>query len=377
MPARSSSAAELDDIVDFIRGSKPCTPIVGNQLVLSMLLGDEPLAPRWADYMAQKVRTVYPLEDCSSLSRLAQFYSVWDDTTRPRYLNFLKAEFLKVYEEGYKAGRFFISPTQVRSAARPGASFTEVVADCACHPDFASPQGGGVGPADTAADTGEAQEGGAGRNNPLCILADFDSDVFVTTSPHYLLEHALEKVGKTPRAEVYPWTKGVSMDVPRAYKPPEDYEPDITAPLVYHLFGVDNDSQYLVLSEDDHIEFMLQAHHWANVSQSAGCGAPSTGTLNAFVRTALASNPLLLIGYEINGWDLRALLSGLLAAMGRKDNRERCLAIQVYPPENEKVRDPDGYQSYLERLFDEQFKVQIFWERPEDFMIELRDLAGT
>jgi hypothetical protein len=161
---------------------------------------------------------------------------------------------------------------------------------------------------------------------------------------------------------------------------PDDYVPSIGEPLVYHLFGSDNYSASLVLSEDDHIEFMLQASRWAMEIKPASGTEPrpaGSGWLNSHVRMALGERLLLLVGYEENGGDLRALLWGLSNPIKRRSGAELCVAVQVYPPDSEKVRDFAGYKKYLEQFFDKDFNFKVFWERPEEFMVELRNWGGT
>jgi hypothetical protein len=163
-----------------------------------------------------------------------------------------------------------------------------------------------------------------------------------------------------------------------------DFKPSETTPLVCHLFGVDSFSKSLVLTEDDHIEFMLRANQLSMKSgdqvarttgDTMGCHAPATDWLQGYVRAALATGLLLLVGYEIDGWDLRALLRGLIMRVRSQavGNQEISVAVQMTPCDSTRVRDEKLYQNYLEDYLDGLCRFKIFWEPADSFLIDLRN----
>jgi hypothetical protein len=396
-----------DDVANAIYDRR-CTPIVGNKLVLDRLFPKRPLGPAWIDCERNNPEDPidYPFADCNDLVDIAQFYGVKMGaavTAKRRYLQFLKSEYGEVHQSEYDSGRTFVSPI-VFSALPRNATFTQMVADYARHPAFApdarlqpvpdlalgGPAGDGATPVMAADDSW--------RDDPFAILAELPIEVFVTTSHHFFLERALSAVGKYPAADIYQWLEGETIGAPEGYgpmridsaqsQPPQhvdwgDFKPGKMTPLVCHLFGVDSFSKSLVLTEDDHIEFMLKTNQLSMKSGEqvaratgayAGYQAPATDWLQGHVRAALATGLLLLVGYEIDGWDFRALLRGLIMRVRSQAvaNQEISVAVQMTPGDTARVRDEKLYQNYLEEYFDGLCRFKIFWEPADSFLIDLR-----
>lgn len=90
--------------------------------------------------------------------------------------------------------------------------------------------------------------------NPLLHLTDFDIPIYLTTSYHNCLEMALERAGKRPRTEICRWNQLVESQTSVF---DGHYEPTANEPLVYHLYGFDTIPESLVLTEDDHLQFLV------------------------------------------------------------------------------------------------------------------------
>ena len=74
-------------------------------------------------------------------------------------------------------------------------------------------------------------------------------------------------------------------------------------PLVCHLFGLEEYSNSLVLTEDDYLDFVVDVN--------LGRGDDSRDSVPAQVRRAL-SRDLLVLGFSLNSWAFRALYAGLI-----------------------------------------------------------------
>jgi hypothetical protein len=98
----------------------------------------------------------------------------------------------------------------------------------------------------------------------MLVWADLPVRVVLTTSPYTFIEDALRRAGKTPRTEVCRWRKELDSIEPVI---DGDYRPSALEPLVYHLHGLDAYPDSLVLTEDDHLEFLV------NVCQGQGNNA--------------------------------------------------------------------------------------------------------
>lgn len=304
---------------------KKIAPVISNQVINKSLFGGDNVVRAWAE------RINYPLADGDNLTRVAQFLSVTrQDATRAKsgYLHFLKQSLLDVAQKAPDASQGFLD--QVKSELR-GLTFSQLAIERLNQPDF-------------------KQE----TDNPLSLLAALDLPVYLTTSHHHFMEAALKAndEDKTPRTEVYGWREGLEENIPPDFRTDSDFEPDEQNPLVYHLLGIDDHPDSLVLTEDDYLEFLV------NVTQDF-----NTDVIPSTVRNALSSSLLLLLGYDLHAWDLRVLLQGLIKG---KPLRPRSFAIQLIP-QDDNVKNASQFQEYLQKYFG-QVRFDVFWGDPQDFM---------
>jgi len=317
---------------EFITGQiyqKRFVPIISNQVVQGALFDGGDVVRAWADSID------YPLADGDNVTRVAQFLSVTrQDPARARfsYLQFLKQSLLDAARREPGADQSFLE--EVKSELR-ALTFSQLAADRLRRPDF-----------------------GQARETLLGVLATLDIPIYLTTSHHRFIEAALRAAGKTPRTEVYCWREGLEQHIPPECTSDPAFEPEVASPLVYHLHGVDDYPDSLVLTEDDYLEFLV------NVTQDFGTEAiPTT------VRTALSSGLLLMLGYELYAWDLRVLLQGLIK---NKPLRPRSVAIQLMPGPEAGVKDSARFQAYLGEYFG-QVGFYVYWGDPQTFLETLRE----
>lgn len=305
-----------------------CTPVISNQLVLDMLFGKYNMAPAWADDIG------YPMEDRTNLTRMAQFlYVQQGDLAKWSYLDFLKRYLLRLEQEKANVNRTFLE-TVAKQVDR--LTFTQLAHDQLHALNFA------------------AQEGQTG-DNPLSILARLDIPVYITTSHHSFLEEALKALGKQPKAEAYCWRE--DLNVPEEYAVDLKFAAQVGAPVVYHLYGIDSHNTSLVLTEDDHLDFLV----------SIARDFDNTQIVPNHVRDAISKSVLLLLGYEVHGWDLKTFLKGLI------ENRTKhpdSVAIQIDPTNSGQIRDMQRFSDYIRGYF-KRVRFDVIWAKPEDFITAL------
>lgn len=182
------------------------------------------------------------------------------------------------------------------------------------------------------------------RRHPLRRLAALSLPIFITTSYHDLLERALREHGKDPVVGVCKWND--YLEFTPIFEADKDYEPSVDKPLVYHLYGIDSDAVSLVLTEDDHLDFM------ANVKRA----------LPARLTKALRRSSLIVLGYRLQDLDFKVLFRGIIKE--HRTLKMESVAIQL----EESDRDRQYLENYLQRQVD--FKVE--WASdPGDFIREL------
>ena len=195
--------------------------------------------------------------------------------------------------------------------------------------------------------------------DPLRLLAKLPLPIYITTSYSNFLERALEAEEKQPRTQICFWSGGKSNIKPE-YLPDPKYDPTPTTPAVYHLFGLEEYKNTLILSEDDYLGFMMNAVEEIN----------SQDLYPSPLRGSLPESRLLLIGYNLRDWDFRALFRFLLRI--RKTAIVRpSIAIQLKPSLGKKDYETRSLK-YLERYF-EDHKFKVKWTNNENFIFELWD----
>jgi hypothetical protein len=313
-------------IIRRIKGGK-CTPVISYQISGHHFFDHEDVIRAWADEVG------YPLADRNNLARVAQYASLISRdalSAKEEYLDFLKQRLLQKAKDQLQPDQtiFFLSTLENELL---DLTFSEVAARMG-YPHY-----------DNELD------------NPLRILAELPLPIYLTSNFSTFMEDALKAAGKEPYTEVCYWYDDLRDDAPSIFEEDPDYEPSVEKPLVYHVHGLDAHPSSLVLAEDDYLDFLVK------VSQDAEA-------IPTRVSQALADSSLLLLGYQLQGWDFRSIFRGLITTK-RSSRRLLSLSIQLVP-DPEGVEDLEDAQEYLERYFDNA-NFEIYWGDAQSFMQEL------
>jgi len=284
---------------------------------------DEQLTKEWADSIQ------YPMPDDHNLARVAQYYQVNEKDillAKTKYLKFLNMYLLDTSKEDeYKD---IVSQLKLRTQER---TFSDIVSQLD-YPRFSQ-----------------------GVEDPLRLLAKLPLPIYITTSYYTFLERALEAENKKPRTQVCFWGGGRSR-AKAEHWPDPDFEPTPVNPAVYHLYGLENYPQTLVISEDDFMNFLISV-------------AEDTNTQNPVVplklREALAESRLILLGYQLQNWEFRVLFKFILK-FRKNELSPRSTVIQL-KPRPKKIEDEKRSLAYLLQYFDKrQFDVE--WTSAENYI---------
>ena len=308
-PAPAGEQSWQEAIAERIRKGK-VVPILANRLGNDRVLGGhEALLDAYLAYAG------FPLTR-QHFSQMLQFRAVADERMRDAlaikedYVNFVKNRLFDLAEaDGATADQRAEAEAQFDDV-----SFS-VFCDLLGHPRF------------------------GGREDPYMLLAAFDLPLYVTTSYHDFLEKALRMAGKAPRRAICRWHDNISAQQPDILD--ADFVPTPQAPLVFHLYGIDEAAGSLVLTEDDYLRFLVNA--------AAAIGGP-TDPVPKLVRQAMSDSSLLLLGYELASWEMRALFWGLIEPRAQK--LAGAISIQVEPSALEK--------RYLQRYYTDDRKFDVF-----------------
>ncbi len=188
------------------------------------------------------------------------------------------------------------------------------------------------------------------------VLAALPLPIYITTNPGNLLGDALRAAGKAPVVEICRWSEDLTT-LPSIYDTEPDYRPTPQRPLVYHLFGRLDETESVVLTEDDYFDYLI--------------GVTSNNDLiPPVVRRALTDTALLFLGFNLDEWDFRVLFRSIMQREGRsRRGRYAHIAAQI-DPEQGQILEADGARRYLEDYFGD-VDISIFWGSVEDFTAEL------
>lgn len=191
------------------------------------------------------------------------------------------------------------------------------------------------------------------------VLASLPVPIYVLTEPWPLLTHALRAAGRDPVVDLCRWRDDV-WDWPESiFEQERDYRPSVERPLVFHAFGSIDVPDSLVITEDDYLDFAIA------ISSDQSLVPPP-------VRRALADSALLLLGLDLEDWDVRVLLRSMVGQEGAgRLHRYTHVAAQVDPSSG--VSSPERTRLYLERYFGRfrQPAIDIYWGSVEELVTDL------
>jgi hypothetical protein len=296
---------------------------------------EEQLTEEWANFIE------YPLPDVHNLARVTQYFLIEQKdnlAARAKYLEFLKTFLLTIAEEdeGYRdvASRLI---NQVQEQ-----HFSEIVRQLD-YPRFPE-----------------------GTEDPLRLLARLPLPLYITTSYYDFLERALEAEGKKPITQVCFWS-GTKVSprtesLQRPDKKPAADEPEKPIVYVYHLYGIEDYPQTMVLSEDDFMNFLFA------MAQDNDTQNP---ILPLEIRGKLAEQTLLLLGYQLRDWDFRVLFRFIAKFRKEELSPPRGMVIQLKKSARQTGNLEKSLQ-YLSRYFDKK-QFDIEWSEAESFVQQLSE----
>jgi hypothetical protein len=293
-----------------------CTPIIGPRVHGRWLPTPQEIARHWSD-----VHT-YPFADKDDLARVAQYMATnqGEDFPRCEFLDMLKAELIQRLPEGLRPETGLETLTALIQAV----GWSNLVAD----------------------DPNEVHRTLAGLSLPL----------YVTTNCDSFMVEALAAQGRQPVREISRWSEHLDW-LPSQLGEEADYEPSPEAPLVYHLFGSDEEMDSLVLTEDHYLNFLVRI-------------SAERDRIPNVIRGALSSSMLMFVGYSLYDWEFRAVMHGLVASMDQR-RRFKHVAVQL-SFEDAGEADTTAVQTFLQQYFQDA-DINVFWGTTVQFIAELRE----
>jgi hypothetical protein len=332
-PAVAASAGSFDKwdaIVNLICDDK-CLPVLGPGLAEGVFGSTRDVAQQWAE------RYEFPLapRNRDDLSQVAQ------------YLSYRKGKYFAIAE----LRKHLVSHIRVKfqkELKEIGREIGEDLLGCQVKPGLVDKLMLHIGKSKMGSDKSEVHR----------LLAKLPTSIFVNASRDNLLVAALEKENKIPRVRLCTWV--INNDIPKQFGDdlPKGYKPSVEEPLVFQVFGKMEFPESLVLTEDDYFDFLIAVTRNESLKKAR---------IPDVVSKALASSGLLLLGFQVDDWDFRALFRGILRQPGSELGKIYTrVAVQMSPIEGH-IIDPDRATQYLQKYFETR-EISTFWGSPDDFM---------
>jgi hypothetical protein len=196
-------------------------------------------------------------------------------------------------------------------------------------------------------------------NEPHALLAELQLPVYLTTNYVNFMSKALTAKKKDPQREICRWNSLLRTARIDGHGPlfEDGLEPTPANPVVFHLHGVLEVPESLVLTEDDYLDFLVALTHDQESASRQSRLLPEP------IETAVTGSSLLFIGYRLADWDFRVLHRGLI--LGREGSLRR-LSVTVQLRETK----PEA-QEYLDKYFN-AMNLRVYWGKAEEFVKELR-----
>jgi hypothetical protein len=322
-----------------------CVPLFSDKFARKSLFGEYDVVREWA------IKHECPFESCD-LAQVAQFIQ-FTEGPKPSKLDEIKSDYLD-----------FVSKQLVQKARRDAVGQ---------QPPFLQQMDREIRRRNIqVSDVAQRLEllDFDDEENPFRILAQLPVKMYLTTSYHQVMEMALRAADKKFESAICYWDNELVDEYPALS---DKFKPDVDS-LVYHLHGIETSRRTMVLTEDDHLDFLASSCRAIETHSSAtGDGADSSSTRYAdalrpwgWVKAALTRSALLLLDYDPLHWDFRVIVQGLLR--GSENNRPRSIAVQLdaVGMDDEKRRQ---YLNYLEKyLAGDKIELQVFWGTAKDFI---------
>jgi len=302
-------------LVKYIQTGK-CTPIIGPRARAQWLPDPTDIARAWAAEYG------YPFSDKSNPVGLAQYLAISQGEDFPRYelLEAMRTMFEQRVPEPLRAGRQY----------NDLAELVEMVGW-------------------QTLTTGSPHDVHA-------VLASLNLPLYLTTNADNFMTEALKAQGKQPVREICRWNEALE-GLPSIFDDDPNYTPTPERPLVYHLFGNEEEIASIVLTEDAHLEFTTNI-------------AADMKRIHPCIWAALANSSLMFLGYRLNDWGFRVLLRGLIAPQQQR-RRFKHVGVQLEPDD---VLDDDlpAVHEFMRSYFQGN-DINVYVGTVLQFVAELRE----
>lgn len=189
---------------------------------------------------------------------------------------------------------------------------------------------------------------------PHRILADLRLPIYLTTNFDQFMTRALETLVPDVTTLMCRWNYETRLAEDELLGAPTSERP-----LVYHLHGAATNLASMLLTEDDYVDFLMEAQ--ADLAQVVPCP----------IQEALGTTSLLFVGYSLNDWNFRVLMRSVMRKINKSSKRMN-VSVQLPPGDDSVVADRrDEAEAFLCDYLGTEH-VTVHWGDARQFLAELR-----
>lgn len=272
-----------------------CTPFLGAGACYPILPLGSDIAKGWAK------SNKYPLKDSWDLVRVAQFLAVMIDPMFP------KEEMIKLLKSNNEL------------------------------PDFNAP------------------------DEIHGVLADLKLPIYVTTNYDDFMGQALISRNVEVQREFCRWNSYIKKHYRQSIfsQNPSGFEPTPENPVVFHLHGLDEVPESIVITRDDYLDFLV------NINRDSDQNDPM---IPLRIQQAFAGTSLLFLGYGIEDWNFRVIFRHIASYLEKSIARTH-VSVQLAPCEEGEQKE-DAIE-YLNRYFG-KLDIRVYWGTCNEFTRDLK-----
>jgi hypothetical protein len=194
------------------------------------------------------------------------------------------------------------------------------------------------------------------ENEPHRFAADLQQPVYVTTNYDNFLTRALERrVGAGVRRIACDWRRKRNDESetrePGPFSAQGTLNPTENTPIVFHMHGLLEDINSMVLTEDDYLEFLIEM--------------TKQDTIPREIQKSLANPCLLFLGYSMEDLNFKVLFQKLMSYRRREGPCH--ISVQLAPSSTDPARAVEYLRRYLGNL-----KVRVYLGTCDQFAADYR-----
>jgi hypothetical protein len=316
----SDSSAIFPPLKDMFDQNR-VVPFIGPGINSGLLISLGEISDKWAKQFNYE-KYNYPLNDRNDLPRIAQFVE-----TIKEYPRYPHAEILRLLKAD------LLEREKVQDRRAIGAMNLNEMFERVTYRHF-----------------------DADVDEPHRILAELRFSHYLTTNFDSFMTAALSYLKRDYQRARCDWNRTLS-DGSRGRTKYDSLKGTREKPLVFYLFGDNQDSSSLVLTEDDHLDFLRF------ISQEKQ-------RIPHEIWSALNVSTLLFLGYNIRDLAFRVLFKGV-AEEAKRMKQSRIAIIQINPNDSTSQEELNRLQTFAARDLN-NLQIRPYWGSVRKFMTELR-----